>query len=115
MTRKSIPRVVAVLCILSVTSMFTGAGAAVALDDASSIPVSSATTTTDGICTVNALAMGSTDTSLVSQCWRILLGMSIVCAGCVVLVLDPVPGTEIVACQACVVAIARAAAAGCLE
>lgn len=112
-------RVVAMLCMLSFTSMLTTTGAASALPVAD-VPVASASadtsTSTAGVCALNSWANGSTYAGIsTTPCWVILIAVGAICAGCVGTVLNPVPGDEIIVCEACLTAILAAEAEGCFE
>ena len=117
--KSRITRVVATLCMLSFTSMLTSSVSASALPVADVPPASSSADTSmssAGICALNSRANGSTYTGVsTTPCWLILIGVGAICAGCVGTVLNPVPGDEIIVCEACLTAILAAEAQGCFQ
>lgn len=112
-------RVVATLCVMSFTSLLTSAGtaSAVPVGDVPTVASSADTSTSSaGICSLNSWANGSTYTGVsMTPCWLILIGVGAICAGCVGTIVNPLPGDELIVCEACLTAILGAEAQGCFQ
>ena len=99
-------RVVAMACMLSLTMVLTAPAAADAVES----------TAAEAVCMVESMGSGTTHASVTAYpCWLWVTMIGAACAGCVFTIVNPIPGDELVGCQACVAAWLGAEKDGCLD